>query len=113
QPVSPLIDWEDALDMVEGDVELLHSLVETALEEVPELMAQVRNAMQAGKLHEACQLAHTTKGALLAIRAIRPAESAVALEAALKANESAPAHNWLVKLEDQFQQLSHVVSSHM
>ncbi len=111
-PTALLIDWADAVELVEGDKELLQILLEAALEEVPDLVSIVKDSLQSGDLEAAGSAAHTIKGSLLAIRAILPAETASALEQTLKGNQPSAAGQLLTELQDQFQKLQSEIATH-
>jgi len=58
------LDWDQARREVKGDPELLKMMVETALEEAPRLLGQIREAV-AGADPAALKLAaHTLKGSI-------------------------------------------------
>ncbi|MCA9063777.1 MAG: response regulator, partial [Planctomycetaceae bacterium] len=110
-PRLPLIDWNDATDLVQGDVELLQSLLDTAREEIPGLLSQIDDAMQAQDFELAASLVHTTKGALLAISALLPADSAARTEAAISTGSFEAARSMLLALNQQFQHLCRAIES--
>ena len=101
----PLIDWNDASELVEGDNDLLQVLLEAALEEVPELLTLISDSLKSGDLETASRAAHTIKGSLLTISAQRAAEVASTLETALKEKQLSATKPMLSELQDQFQRL--------
>lgn len=78
--LNSLIDWEDALESVDGDRDLLKAVVEAFLEEGPQLLERLQSAtadQDAALLH---RTGHTLKGALMSFGAGSPAELAKQLE---------------------------------
>lgn len=61
---TELIDWSAALATVQGDQRLLVDLLQTFLGECPELMAQIRQAIETQDGAQLQLAAHTLKGAL-------------------------------------------------
>ena len=47
-PIESVVDWSAALKAVRGDARLLETIVETALGEIPNLLAEIRRAVAAG-----------------------------------------------------------------
>ncbi len=79
EPVS-LVDWDQALESVDKDRELLKAVIDAFLEEAPQLLEQARIAIEsqdAGTLH---RMGHTLKGALLSLGAGQTATLAATLE---------------------------------
>ena len=58
------VDWDAALESVEGDRELLRKVVDGFLGQQPSLCAELRAALQAGDLPVVQRVAHTVGGAL-------------------------------------------------
>lgn len=58
-----LINWSEALRVVEGDEELLNDLITDGLTELPELMDNLEHALTTGDVSEAYRHAHTIKAA--------------------------------------------------
>lgn len=62
RPAGP--DWQEALESVGGDFALLRTLVQTALEETPRLLAEIREAAAQRDSATLRRHAHTLKGSL-------------------------------------------------
>jgi signal transduction histidine kinase/CheY-like chemotaxis protein len=62
EEATPLLDWEKALEQLDGNTALLHTMVELFLEECPKLMAGIRDAMSQGNTSALRRAAHTLKG---------------------------------------------------
>jgi HPt (histidine-containing phosphotransfer) domain-containing protein len=69
-----------ALDRVGGDEDLLKEVLQLFLEECPQLMAQVNQAVETGDPRRVEQSAHTLKGSLSTIGAELGASKAQTLE---------------------------------
>jgi CheY-like chemotaxis protein len=74
------VDWEAALDAVDGDRELLVSLAALAIEEFPRLMDGIREAVSAGDAPALRFAAHKLKGQLRFFVRTQIADHAYALE---------------------------------
>jgi signal transduction histidine kinase/DNA-binding NarL/FixJ family response regulator len=73
-------DREGTLARLDGDEELLATLLEIALEDLPESIQKLIEALQSGKNGELSRLAHTIKGAASNVGGVRLAECASQLE---------------------------------
>jgi len=78
---EPIIDWSKARKAVRGDEHLLETIVEAALGEIPNLLAEIRRAACAGDSHALRLAAHTLKGSIRYFGAQRVLEPAQRLEA--------------------------------
>ena len=58
-----LVDWQEALRVVEGDEGLLCELIRESLTELPELMERLERDLKNGDAPQAYRHAHTTKAA--------------------------------------------------
>jgi CheY-like chemotaxis protein/HPt (histidine-containing phosphotransfer) domain-containing protein len=58
------IDWDLALEELDGNAQVLHIVVEAALDESPRLAASLRAAIDSGDATQLRLTAHTLKGAL-------------------------------------------------
>ena len=75
-----LVKWAEALESVQGDRELLQTVVEAALEEIPQMLLAIREAIASqdgARLHRS---AHTLKSSLRYFGAQEAAEKAWQLE---------------------------------
>ncbi|MGO9114385.1 MAG: response regulator [Thermoguttaceae bacterium] len=80
-PTEPIIDWSAARKAVRGDDHLLDIIVETALGEIPHLLAEIRRAASAGDSQALRLAAHTLKGSVRYFGAQRVLQPALRLEA--------------------------------
>ncbi len=93
------VDWHDALDAVNGDREILKSVVDAFLEESPQLLDRMRIAIESGDADALQRAAHTMKGSLRFFGVAHAAELAWQLETAGKTNALADAPNLFQQLE--------------
>ena len=63
-PPIDAVDWTEALQAVQGNPQLLKTVVEAALEELPRLMETLRQAVAQGDATRLRLTAHTLKGSL-------------------------------------------------
>ena len=69
-----MINLDDALEVMEGDLDILKSVIEAFLEETPQLLKQLHESIQSGDWPEAQRAAHTLKGGLRILRLIEQQE---------------------------------------
>jgi CheY-like chemotaxis protein len=79
-PADSVIDWSVARKAVRGDDRLLRMIVETALGEIPDLLAEIRRAAEAGDPQALRLAAHTLKGSVRYFGAQCVLEPALRLE---------------------------------
>lgn len=79
-PTDSLIDWDEALESVDGDRDLLQAVAEAFLEEGPQLLERLQTATEEGDAELLHRTGHTLKGALLSFGASGPAELAKQVE---------------------------------
>ena len=70
----------EALDRVEGDVELLIEMVDLFLEEYPRMLAEVEHAIAASNAQALQHAAHALKGSVSNFAAYGATEASLALE---------------------------------
>ncbi len=105
-----IVNWAEALKTAQGDRMLLKSMTEAALEEIPQLMAAIRQAIAAGD-HAGLRLAaHTLKGSVRYFGAKRVGEHAAKLEDMGRKGELADAEAIFAALEGELAQLTAVLS---
>jgi signal transduction histidine kinase/DNA-binding response OmpR family regulator len=106
-------DWSGALDSVQGDRELLRSVAEAALCEVPDLIAKVRQAVaekDPAALHVA---AHTLKGSIRYFGASSAFDLAYELEQMGRQGNLDGAEETLAALEQEIERLVPVLRRHV
>jgi CheY-like chemotaxis protein/HPt (histidine-containing phosphotransfer) domain-containing protein len=98
---SQLIDWDHALEGVDGDHQLLAEVISAFLETLPQSVARVGAALEKKESDGLAGAAHSLKGELLAIGATVAAESARLLESAGKESDLSRANAVFVGLQQQ------------
>ena len=79
-----LYNWEQAVEMIGGEDELLKSVLEMFLEETPEYMSAIESAVLAQDMESLIRSAHTMKGLLSTFCADPATAAAQSLEKAAK-----------------------------
>lgn len=79
--MSTLIDWTRALQNADGDEKLLIELAGVFIDECPEMMRQVRAAIDGKEAQELQRAAHSLKGSAHIFAASEAAAAAFRLEA--------------------------------
>ncbi len=75
-----LVDWDSALEGVDGDRDLLKTVLEVFLEESVRLIQELRTAVSESDFGRVRHAGHSLKGALLGVGAVPTAELAQVLE---------------------------------
>ena len=101
QDQTPIIDWDQALDGIDGDRQLLAEVIAAFLESLSGTVAAIEAAVGSKQASTVERLAHSLKGELLAIAAIPAAESARELESLGKQSDLAGADTLLKSLQKQ------------
>jgi len=78
--MATLLDWEGALENVDGSEELLIELAEVFIEECPEMMRQIRAAINERDASALQRTAHSLKGSARLFAAAATSEAASRLE---------------------------------
>ena len=99
------VDWQAALAAVQGDRDLLRVVAETFLDESPQLLAAIRQALDAGVAGEAHRAAHTLKGTLNYFGAAEAFELAYRIEVLADQNRLDEARHTLPQLEAEVARL--------
>ena len=74
------LDHAVVLERLGGDEELLHEVAQIFLEEYPSLMAEMREAAQAGDAHRLERAAHSLKGSIANFGAESAVQAALTVE---------------------------------
>ena len=94
-----VIDWSEALSIVDGDTELLKVVAAAFLEEAGSLQSQLATALSSGDAKAIQQLGHTLKGAVGAFGAHNCRSLAEQLESFGRLGESAMAQTCFGELQ--------------
>jgi CheY-like chemotaxis protein len=99
---AAVLDREKAMARASGDRGLLVELAGIFLEETPETLSRIAEALEKDDAKSIARLAHRLKGALLTLAAPAAAESALALE---QSPEGAPAREAFGRLQKELSRL--------
>ncbi len=98
---EPVIDWNQALEGIDGDRQLLADVIGAFLETLPNSVAAITAALQSQQGVPLQRAAHSLKGELLAIGATAAAESARQLEELGRQSSLGEAGTVFTKLQQQ------------
>jgi two-component system, sensor histidine kinase and response regulator len=101
--LQELVDWDEALAQVGGDVGLLKELAVVFIDECPRWLAGIRNGLARGDAGQVKAAAHPLKGSLGTFAAKGPHEAALALETMARHGQLAGAPEALDRLERQLE----------
>ena len=96
---NKVVDWQDALDAVNGDRQTLQAVVDAYLEESPQLREQMQQAIESQDAASLERAAHTLKGSLRFFGAQAAGEIAWQLETIGKNGDLANAPDLMRQLE--------------
>lgn len=99
---SPLINWDYALENVDGDRELLRTIIAVFLEESATLMDAIRNAISKFDSVQLKSLGHSLKGAMLGVGALITADIAQELESCGDTGRMESVSGLFTDLEQQY-----------
>ena len=103
---SAEVDWPAALSAVNGDGELLRDVVEAFLDEAPQLLAQIDQAIEDEDAAELRRAAHTLKGSMRFFGCHLACEHAFRLETMGKEQELRDAASRLDVLQQEMTRLT-------
>jgi CheY-like chemotaxis protein len=103
---SAVVDLDEVLERIDGNIGLLQSVVSLFEEDHPKQLARIREAIEAGDPAGLMAAAHTLKGSLLVLAADRAAAVALELEKMGRESRLDGAAQILVSLESEVQMLS-------
>jgi HPt (histidine-containing phosphotransfer) domain-containing protein len=107
------VDWDAALKTVRGDQQLLTMIVETALGEIPELLAAVRGAVTGNDPKALRRAAHTIRGSVRYFGANRMTELAARMESLAEKENLHAARETLPALGDASDELLASLAGHV
>jgi PAS domain S-box-containing protein len=94
-----MVDWDAAMEIVDGDREMLREIAAAALEEAPRLQESLRKAVEAEDAAELRRSAHTLKGSMMTVGAGPASRAAQEIEALAKAGDCAGAARLVPQFE--------------
>ena len=101
-----VVNWTEALKTAQGNRKVLKSMTEAALEEIPQLMTAIREALANGDHARLRFAAHTLKGSVRYFGADQVCEHAAKLEDMGRKGELADAEAILTDLESEIAQVT-------
>ena len=107
------IDWDESLCAVGGDRRILETLAQTAIEELPRLLAAIGDAIQRGDAAALRLAAHTLKGSLRCFGNTRAHDDAARLEQMARENDFAEGRPVLSVLEEEIAALLQSLRRHV
>jgi HPt (histidine-containing phosphotransfer) domain-containing protein len=111
EPASAVMDRNLALARVDGGEALLADLARLFLEESPNLLSAVQQAVSAKDAERLQRGAHSLKGAVATLAAQRAFDAALRLERLGRAGDLAEAENAYAALESQIERLRSMLES--
>ena len=108
-----VVDWSEALSAVKGDRELLRTVVDAALEEIPRLMTTIRQAVTTGDAGSLRLAAHTLKGAIRYFHARWGFEHTCRLESMGREGNLEGAKETLTDLEREMERVTPLLSDYV
>jgi HPt (histidine-containing phosphotransfer) domain-containing protein len=106
-PVTdPPVDLATALRVVDGDLALLQEVAQVLIEDYPGRMATLRSALSTGDASQTEQIAHSLKGALSNVGALRACSLALALETMGREDRLEEAWPVFEQLEQEFERIT-------
>ena len=112
-PHSDILNWDEALDAMRGDQNLLKAVIKAFLEESPKLMDQIRTAVASGDTDTLRRAAHTFKGSVNYLSAADAFDKARQLEEMALDGNLAHAEETLAVLENEFSRLEPVLHDYI
>lgn len=102
---NPVVDWAKALDVVQGDRELLSDITQAFLDECPKMAAQLHTALAEADGTTFQRAAHTLKGSLRYFGATKAFDIAHELECVGRDERFSEANELLVDVEAELDQI--------
>jgi two-component system, sensor histidine kinase and response regulator len=108
-----IVNWTEALKTVQGNRKVLKSMTEAALEEIPQLMTAIRQAIANGDHAKLRFAAHTLNGSVRYFGANQVCEHVAQLENMGRKGELADSETILADLEVEIAQVTAVLSDYL
>jgi len=110
---SPVFDYDDFLDRIDGDVDLLKEVIEIFLEDTPGLLANLYSGIKRDDTKAVERAAHTLKGATANISAKRLQQLSHHVQRMLKKNGAAQLESFIGDFEENFEKLDRVLRGYL
>lgn len=109
----PVFDYDDFLERMDGDMDLLREVIEIFLEDAPGLMGALRLAIHGGKKDAMERAAHTLKGAAANISAKGLQSLSGKIQEMIKKGEVTQIEKLLGEMETHYDTLDRILRSHL
>jgi HPt (histidine-containing phosphotransfer) domain-containing protein len=109
----PVFDYDDFMERMDGDVDLLKEVIEIFLEDAPILMGALRLAIRDGKKDAMERAAHTLKGAVANISAKGLQRLSSNMQEMIKKGDVTHIEILLGKMEIHYEKLDRALRSHL
>ncbi|MFH1139423.1 MAG: response regulator [Pseudomonadota bacterium] len=106
---TPAINWEAALENVDGDMEMLQELFKIFLDDLAGRIQGSKTALDGERWDEIAYLAHSMKGSAAAVGAESCRDLAVCLEKASREGRKEEARRRLTELENEYRRLEALI----
>lgn len=109
--MSDVLDREELMELIDGDLELLSDMLESYDEEARDKLHDLELALTDQKAEEAATHAHTIKGMLWAFAAQKAGSTALQLELEAKSGDVAKANQLLPELKSNMDEARAALSN--
>lgn len=109
----PVFDYDDFLDRIDGDVDLLKEVIEIFLKDTPGLLADLYAAIRSGNARAVERAAHTLKGTAANISAKKLQSLSQHVQSALKENNTADLEPFIGQFEKEFKELDRELKTYL
>lgn len=107
----PVFDYDDFMERMDGDMDLLKEVIEIFLEDAPSLVGALRLAILGGDKDAMERAAHTLKGAAANISAKELQRLSGNMQEMIKKGEAAHIEKLLGKMETHYEELAKALRS--
>jgi len=112
-PGLPVFDYDDFMERMDGDIDLLKEVIEIFLEDSPNLMAALRSAILVRDAEAMEKAAHTLKGAAANISAKRLQQFSQAMQELIKKGRDSQLERFFSDMETQYEVLDRELRAHL
>jgi HPt (histidine-containing phosphotransfer) domain-containing protein len=107
----PVLAPDELEDQVGGDQELMVEIIDLFTEERKQQVVEMREALNSADWESMAKLAHTIKGSLGSLHALRARSRAQELETAARDRKGELCRHWLTTLEQDLEELEPVLAA--
>jgi len=109
----PVFDYDDFIERMDGDMDLLKEVLEIFLEDAPSLMGALRLAIRGGEKDAMERAAHTLKGAAANISAKGLQRLSTNMQEMIKKDEIVHIEKLFGEMETHYEELDRALRSHL